>query len=172
MKLVHLVRHAKSDWGDAALPDHARPLSKRGIDAAKAMGRRLAGENFRVDAVFCSTAQRARETWELFSQALGEMPVSFHDGLYMVSPRDLLEFIQRTPEAAESLVLVGHNPATHDIALQLVGHAAKGQREALAQLKEKYPTGALCTIRFDAARWRSVGPGKGTLVRFLRPRDL
>lgn len=172
MKLVHLLRHAKSDWGELSLPDHARPLSKRGVDAAKAMGRHLAAEDFQVDAVFCSTARRARETWQLLAKRLGKTPVSLHDDLYMVSCEDVLEFIARAPESAQSILIVGHNPTTHDVALQLAARAAPGQRAALTQLQTKYPTGALCTIRLDVARWRAVAPGKGTLVRFLKPRDL
>jgi phosphohistidine phosphatase len=172
MKVLHLLRHAKSDWGNLSLSDEARPLNKRGIAAAKAMGRHLAGEDFQVDAVFCSTAKRARETYALLGRHLRKVPVSFHDTLYMVSPHDLLEFIRRAPESSESIMLVGHNPTTHDIALSLVARAAPGQRQALATLKEKYPTGALTTIRFSASHWRQITPGTGTLVRFLRPRDL
>ena len=43
---------------------------------------------------------------------------------------------------------------------------------AIAKLKEKYPTGALCTIRFNVTHWRQIAPGTGTLMRFLKPRDL
>jgi len=172
MKLLHLLRHAKSDWGNSEGGDHARPLSPRGIAAAKAVGRHLAGEGFAVDAVFCSTARRARETWALIERSLGTAAVSFHDELYLVSVQDVLDFIRRAPESAGSIMIVGHNPTTHDLALRLSARAAPGQRPALAQLAEKYPTGALCTIELAVARWRDAGPGKGTLTRFLRPRDL
>lgn len=172
MKTVHLLRHAKSDWGDISLPDHERPLNKRGIAAAKAMGRRLATEGFQVDAVFCSTARRARETLELLGRALRKVPTVFTDTLYMVPEQDLFDFIKRAPETAQSILVVGHNPTTQDAALALIARAAPGQRQALADLKEKYPTCALTTIRFNTPRWRSVAPGTGTLAGFLRPRDL
>lgn len=173
MKTLHLLRHAKSDWGDLSLSDHERPLNKRGLAAAKAMGRRLADEDFEVDAVFCSTARRARETLELLGRRLRKAPVVFTDTLYMVSPQDLFDFIHRAPETAQSILIVGHNPATHDAALSLTARAAPGQRQALVNLKEKYPTCAFTTIRFNAANvWRNVAPGTGTLMGFLRPRDL
>lgn len=172
MKVLHFLRHAKSDWGDPTLADHERPLNARGIAAATAMARRLAAENFQVDAVFCSTAKRARETYALLSRHIRKAPVSFHDELYLVSPRDLLDFIRVAPETAQSILLVGHNPTTHDVALSLVARAASGQGQALATLKEKYPTGALCSISFNATQWRSVAPETGTLRRFLKPRDL
>ncbi|MGE3476859.1 MAG: histidine phosphatase family protein [Rhodospirillaceae bacterium] len=173
MKTVHLLRHAKSDWGDLSLSDHERPLNKRGIAAAKAMGRRLAAEGFAVDAVFCSTARRARETLELLGRPLRKAPTTFTDALYMVSAQDLFDFIKRAPETAQSILIVGHNPTTHDAALALIARAAPGQAQALAKLREKYPTGALTSIRFGAAAaWRSAAPGTGTLMGFLRPRDL
>jgi phosphohistidine phosphatase len=172
MKTLHLLRHAKSDWGDMDLSDHARPLNKRGIAAAKAMGRHLVAEGFQPDLIFCSTARRARETLERLARSLRGIPTTFHDELYLVSPQEVLAFIRRAPETAQSILLVGHNPTTHDIALSLTARAAPGRRQDLAELKEKYPTGALCTIRFAAAHWRQITPGTGTLARFLKPRDL
>jgi len=172
MKTLHLLRHAKSDWGDADLSDHERPLNGRGIAAAKAMGTHLAAEGFRADAIFCSTATRARETFDLLNKPLPRIPVSFHDELYMVSAGELLAFIRAVPDDHESIMLVGHNPATHDTALSLIARAGAGQRESLTALRSKYSTGALCTIEFNAAQWKQVAPGKGTLVRYLRPKDL
>ena len=34
MKTIYLLRHAKSDWDDAALADHDRRLNERGREAA------------------------------------------------------------------------------------------------------------------------------------------
>lgn len=172
MKTLHLLRHAKSDWADADLGDHERPLNARGIAAAKAMGKALAAEGFRVGAIYCSTATRARETYELLRKPLPRSPATFHDELYMVSPGDLMAFIRAVPDEHQSIMLIGHNPATHEIALSLIARAAADARESVAALKSKYATGALCTIEFDTAQWRKVAPGKGTLVRYLRPKDL
>lgn len=172
MKVLHLLRHAKSDWDDTALSDHARPLSRRGLTAAKSMGAFLEAERFGVERVFSSTAQRAQDTTRLLGNALKDAQISFHDGLYMTSPEQILTFIHTVAEPAETIMLVGHNPATQDLALHLIGRAARGQRPALDDLRDKYPTGALCTIRFDAPRWDRIAPGSGTLVRFLKPRAL
>ena len=62
MKTLHLLRHAKSSWKDEALDDHERPLSKRGRETAKALGRYLRREKIKPDLVVCSTAVRATET--------------------------------------------------------------------------------------------------------------
>ncbi len=172
MKVLHLLRHAKSDWMDTGLGDHERPLSKRGVAAAKAMGQALAADAFHADAVFSSTAARAKETIVRVGRHLPKMRVSFHDDLYLVSLQDLLAFVHAAPDDAGSIMLVGHNPSTHDLALSLIGRAAPGCKKALAQLRVKYPTGALCSIKFNVKRWRDVAPASGTLTRFLRPRDL
>src|ERR1700744_695336 len=63
-----LLRHAKSDWPDVA--DHERPLAKRGRRDAPVVGRWLGASGYTPDAVVCSTALRARQTWELASAAL------------------------------------------------------------------------------------------------------
>ncbi len=172
MKVVHLLRHAKSDWDDVSLTDHERPLSKRGIAAAKAMGRHLGTEAFQVDAIYCSTACRARETLKHLGRAVHNVPVVLTDALYMVTPEDVFILIKRAPETAQSLLVIGHNPTTQDAALSLIGRAAPGQREALNELRAKYPTGALASIRCNLPRWRNLVPGVGTLLRFLTPRDL
>jgi phosphohistidine phosphatase len=41
MKTLLLSRHAKSSWKDPNLPDHDRPLNKRGQNDAPRMGRYL-----------------------------------------------------------------------------------------------------------------------------------
>lgn len=172
MKTLHLLRHAKSDWADANLSDHERPLNARGTVAARAMGSRLAAESFEVGAIFCSTATRARETYQLLSKPLPRIPVTFLDELYMVSANELLAFIRGASNSHESIMLIGHNPATQDLALSLIARAGRGAKESLGAIKEKYSTGGLCTIAFEISQWRHVAPGKGTLVRYLRPKDL
>jgi len=41
MKILLLLRHAKSSWDDPALPDHDRPLTERGKKDAKRIGQLL-----------------------------------------------------------------------------------------------------------------------------------
>lgn len=172
MKTVHLLRHAKSDWSDPSLCDFARPLSKRGIGAAKDIARAIADEKIEPDKVLCSSARRAMDTYQLVKRSLLRVPVSFHDELYMISTDDLMNFIRAVPDEANSILLIGHNPTTHDLALRLTKRAARGQSHALSLLRTKYPTGALCTIRLDIDRWQDVADNRGLLLRFLRPRDL
>ena len=51
MKTLLLARHAKSDWGDASVRDHDRPLNARGLRDAPAMATRLAAEGLRLQHI-------------------------------------------------------------------------------------------------------------------------
>ena len=74
MKLLTLLRHAKSDWGDPGLADFDRPLNERGRSDAPRMGKWMAVSGFVPDTVLCSTAVRTRETWALVAPALPNAP--------------------------------------------------------------------------------------------------
>jgi phosphohistidine phosphatase len=170
LKTLHFLRHAKSDRDDPSLDDHERPLAKRGIRAGKAMAECLEEIGFSVDRVFSSTSRRTRETYELVKPALGDAPVAFRDRLYLIDTASLLDFIRELPDSADAVMLIGHDPAFHTLSNALAGKA-KDQSE-LAQLREKFPTGALASIAFDVKSWRDVARGKGELIAFIRPRDL
>ena len=66
MRELILARHAKSDWGDARLADHDRPLNARGLRDAPRMARHLAADGVTVERILASTALRARSTAEVY----------------------------------------------------------------------------------------------------------
>ncbi len=167
LKTLHLLRHAKADRGNDR--DHARPLAKRGVDAARAMAEHLKAENFKVDAVFSSTAKRTRETCELIKGALGAAPVQFRDELYLMDADGLLAFIHALPRDARRVLMIGHDPGYHILANQLVDPACGS--DDLAALADKFPTGALCSLGFAGTAWTDVMPGAGDLLAFVRPKD-
>src|SRR6516164_3808132 len=106
-----LFRHAKSAWPD--VPDHDRPLARRGSRAAPVMGRWLREAGLVPGQVLCSTARRARETWQ-FAQVCvaARWPVAFDAGIYDASGADLLALIREVPPAAGTLLFFGDTPAT------------------------------------------------------------
>lgn len=172
MKTLHLLRHAKAETARPNEPaDHARPLNKRGQKAAEALAKYMAESGFVVDRVFCSTAVRAKETLLPLQQVLGSAPIAYRDSLYMIDSDDLFTFVKTFPDTASSVLLVGHNPAYHELAVRLAGKAP-GQSEALTKLEEKFPTGALCSISFDVTHWANIKSHSGTLRAFVCPRDL
>lgn len=169
MRLL-LLRHAKSDWGDATLQDIDRPLNSRGKTAALRMARYLRENGLLPNQILCSTALRTRETLARVLTSLPqEAQIHLLSDLYQQSEDDYLSLIRKQGGRAQNLMVIAHNPATEDTALSLAG---TGDAAALADLKEKFPTAALAVIDFDISDWSELQPGTGHLERFVKPRDL
>src|ERR1700756_4171866 len=121
MRRLLLLRHAKSDWSEPGASDHARPLNPRGEQAAPRIGAYLRRHKLVPDLVLCSTATRARATWDLVAPSLGNRPeISYVDRLYGASARVLLDVMRHAPPEASSVLVLGHNPGLHEAATQLI----------------------------------------------------
>jgi len=169
MHQLLLLRHAKSARDDPELSDHARPLSARGQRAAAAM-RDL---GLQPDIVLASSARRAVATLEAL-EPWDETPlVETMDTLYMAAAPQMLKVLQGLAETVRSVLLLGHNPGMHELALLLAGSheaAALGSGER-SRLAEGFPAAALAEFALPG-QWRSLGTGGARLHRFLVPRDL
>ena len=168
-----LLRHVKSDWSETGAGDHDRPLAARGAKAAPRMGRAMARRGWRPAACLTSTARRARDTARLVLDEVpesGAIPVTPVGELYdFGSGREVAAAIARHGGAASPLLVVGHNPALHALAQRLAG---KGRKGDMAELKRKFPTGALAVIDLDIASWADLPGASGRLAAFLRPKAL
>ena len=171
MKRLTLLRHAKS--GDDASParDFDRQLNAKGRRAARAMGRHMREEELRFDAVLASPAARVVSTVEEVEKGYGQAlsPV-WERRIYLAATADLLDMVHEAPAAAESVLLVGHNPGLEQLVLMLVPRGDDDRPRD--QVEEKYPTASLAEILFEVDRWADITPGGGTLARFVRPRDI
>jgi phosphohistidine phosphatase len=113
-----LLRHAKSDWPD--VPDHDRPLAKRGRRDAPVAGRWLKREGYVPELVLCSTARRTRETWKLAASEIGTSPqVRYEPEAYAATAGTLLELVRAIPAQYETALLIGHNPGISHLAVLL-----------------------------------------------------
>ncbi len=172
MKTLLLLRHAKSDWGDPGLDDFDRSLNARGRNAAPKMAQYIRAQNLTPDLVWCSTAQRVRQTWSLIGPALAkddrDIEVAFRDDLYLAPPDQLLELIKTAPDTTGRMMIVAHNPGLHDLAISLA-ESARVPAD-LTQLEAGLPTAALAVLEFDIDRWTAIG--RGVLERFVRPKTL
>jgi len=163
-----LLRHAKSAWPEG-VADVDRPLNARGRAAAPRMGAYLAAEGLVPGHVMVSPARRRQETWALVGVVLPTVEVETVPLIYEASPGRILDALRTAPDAADTLLLIGHNPGFQDLALLLVG---SGDATARENLREKFPTAGLTVIDFAVASWGAVGRGGGRLERFVTPRDL
>ncbi len=169
MRVVHLLRHAKSSWEDPGLLDAERPLAPRGRRAARAMAEYLRREGIGPALIICSAAKRTRETLELVAEALPDVPAQVEQELYGAGEEDLLLRLRKLPATVTSVLLIGHNPALQELAVALAG---SGEPETLDRLRAKMPTGALATLQAPVSGWRDLCPGRAELVAFVVPREL
>jgi phosphohistidine phosphatase len=170
MLSLALLRHAKSSWDASDLEDFDRPLNARGRAAAPVMGDALREFPFAPEIILCSPAKRTRETLHLIDPNLSEPrdDVCFEQQLYLTNAETLLERLRHVPATAKTVLIVGHNPGLHELALMLAG---RGDAKSISRLEDKFPTAALAILTFPQTAWRDVGPASGYLEGFITPRD-
>lgn len=154
-----ILRHAKSDWNAGASSDHARPLNRRGTDAALTMGRVLTKIGEVPDLVYTSSATRARETIMLAADAGDwDTNVTEVDDLYGTSANAALQIAMGAPDDVERLMLVGHQPTWGYLI-----HAVTG---ASVEMK----TATVAGIEMHMESWQHAPQAMGSLVYLLQPR--
>lgn len=121
-KELLILRHGKSDWS-GNVSDYQRPLKGRGSREAGRIGRWLAEKGLVPDHIISSSAERARQTAEIASEAMG-FPlekIQWQESMYMASVNGLLSLIDDVPEDCEKLMIVGHNPGLEELVFHLAG---------------------------------------------------
>jgi phosphohistidine phosphatase len=170
MKTLYLLRHAKSSRSDPGLRDIDRPLNGRGRRAAAGMGAYMNREGLVPDLILCSTARRTVETLERLAPELAaKIPDHRLEALYLAEAKDILDVLRHLPAAAKAVLVIGHNPGLHELALRL---ASKGEKRAMSRLAAAFPTGALAVLGCPGKQWSELATGSARLDSFVRPRDL
>jgi phosphohistidine phosphatase len=121
------------------------------------------------DVVLVSSARRTLETLEALEPWPDTPLVEPMDALYLATAPQLIAVLHRVAETVRSVLVVGHNPGMHELALELTGSAR--DPEDAGRLAAKYPTGALTEFAV-AGQWGTLAPGGARLMRFLCPGDL
>jgi len=160
MKSITFIRHAKSSWKQQ-LPDHNRPLNKRGLFDAEFMSSLDVVKSFQPDAVFCSSAKRTRETCSFFLKTAisSKTQVHYSDQLYDFSGSALEVFIHSMDSNLSNVFIFGHNHASTAIV------NAKGD-----QYIENVPTCGIVKINFKTNNWSDSS--KGVVEFKLFPKNL
>jgi phosphohistidine phosphatase len=166
-----LLRHAKSAWPDG-VPDHDRPLAPRGRRDAPAAGRWLRKSGLVPDRVMCSTAQRARETWQLAEEKLGAHPQTvFEQRVYGATSAELLDLARHAPAGARTLLIIGHDPGMQDLTLDLAsGQPGDEGLETVSRVRAKFPTAAIAVLAFTGT-WPKLAAAQARLADFATPGD-
>ncbi len=144
MKILSIVRHAKSSWNDTSLSDRKRPLNKRGERDAPIMGKRISDHGIRPSLIVTSPATRARNTAKIIADELN-YPSEFlqrENHLYLASLDEILDVIVAQDDGFNSPMIVGHNPGLTD----LVNFLQPG-------LTINLPTAGVVSVQIDQDNW-------------------
>lgn len=164
---IALFRHAKADWPQ--MTDHERPLADRGRTEAAEAGRRLADTGIPFDLALCSTATRTRETWKLAVQEFPHRPKTvYEERIYEASPGELIALLNESPDDAQNVLLIGHNPGIQGLADILAGSAEDAARERMSS--RGFPAAAFAVLSFSGS-WKTLEPGVATLLDYWAPSD-
>jgi phosphohistidine phosphatase len=162
MKILYLLRHAKSSWSNPELTDFQRPLNRRGKKDAPMMGKILANKGVKIDLLISSPAERAKKTAKKVAKQIAypKEKIVFKQEIYEARIADLLNIIHQTPNNINSLMLVGHNPTFTDLANLLCGNFHT----------ENIPTAGVFAIAFHCKIWAEIEENTGKLLFFEYPK--
>ncbi len=161
-KTLLIMRHAKSDWNNTRLDDHARPLNKRGKQDAPLMGKLLKDEELTPDLIITSTAERALTTAELVALACdfeGELVTTRH--FYHADPATYLEMLQGVDDQYNRVMIVGHNPGMEELLADLTDQA------------EHFTTANIAHVELPITSWSQLNEDTtGNLLNLWRPKEV
>jgi phosphohistidine phosphatase len=173
MKRLLLLRHAKTEQVNKDTPaDAERQLTERGRNDAPMVGRALREKGYKPDLILCSPSMRTRQTLELTNAELqSSAKIEFVEAIYAAGAQKLLALFRGIPDSAASAMVVGHNPGFEDCAALLVDEK-RSKLEKTGSGGEKFPTSAVAVLDFDIQHWKELVAHSGSLIDFIRPKDL
>ena len=162
MKILLILRHAKSSWKNSNLPDHQRPLNKRGKKDAPRLGKWLREEDLVPEVILCSSAVRASSTAKAVIEESGfDGEIVLKDEFYEDPESDTFyNQLSGLPDEVGCAMVVGHNPSLEELVEDLTGEYIR------------LPTAALAQINLPIQNWWVLASGvRGNLVQVWRPRE-
>jgi phosphohistidine phosphatase len=175
MRRLLLLRHAKTENDAPSGRDQDRRLDERGHTDAAEIGGFIAAHPPFPDLVLVSTAVRAHQTWDgawaAMKEAVPAPRVELLPELYGADPGQILHAIHAAVATdPPRLLLIGHNPGLHELALALSDGG--GDAAGHLALADNLPTSGLVIFDFAVDDWADVAFRRGTLVSFTSPRLL
>lgn len=179
MLRLMLLRHAKTEEAEPGRRDRDRKLVRRGRDDASTIGTYMARQRLLPDLVMVSPAARTQETCSLVAAGLAELtavanaaqgllPVLTDERIYNATCDKLVGAITMAPPA-KTLLVVGHNPSLHELAVRLI---VSGDTKGRERINEKLPTSGLVVIDLPIEDWSLLQARTGLLERFVTPRSV
>lgn len=163
MRLLTLVRHAKSSWADAELSDFERPLNERGRRDAPRMAAHLRERIGIPDRLISSPALRAITTARVFAAHFGiaDDAVQHDARIYEATPDTLLRIVNELEDEDQHVMLFGHNPGFSELAHRLATCPF-----------DQMPTCAAAHLALPIEHWWEIAPRCGALRDYRYPKAL
>lgn len=161
MKILYLIRHAKSSWSEPGLSDFERPLNHRGKHDAPFMGKLLKEHKVVADKIISSPAVRAYTTARIIASEINYPveKIETDKNIYEASASEILNIIQAVHDEVGTLMLFGHNPG-----FTMLNNYLSGRQV------DNIPTCGISKIEFDVDSWKEVNINKGRLAAFEFPK--
>jgi phosphohistidine phosphatase len=163
MKILYLVRHAKSSWDDPLQEDFDRPLNNRGRTDAPRMGKKLSERGIHPDLLLSSPAERAISTCVIIAEKIGYSLNNIHTDkrLYHASEETLLRVVREMNDANDEVMLFSHNPGLTDFANRLTPR----------MFTDNVPTCGVVALGLAVNSWAEVTWGTAKLRFFDFPKN-
>jgi len=163
-KILLLLRHAKSSWKKLNIPDHDRPLNKRGKKDAPKMGKILKELDIVPDLIISSSAKRAMDTAKLIAENCEyKKNIEKNSLLYASTPENYIDVISMVSDDLQKVLVVGHNPIIEEIVKKFVNRI------------ETIPTCTLVQLNLNIGSWKLIDRldyKEINLIKILRPKDI
>ncbi len=161
MKILYLIRHAKSSWDDQDQTDFERPLNKRGEHDAPLMANILNKKKVEPDLIISSPAKRAFSTALIFAEKLDYNlnSVKTDDRIYEAGMRELMTLVREIDDRNKTVMIFGHNPGLTSFTNLLGDKFIPGM-----------PTCSIVGLEFDATKWAQVERHSGKIFLFEYPK--
>ena len=167
---LYLMRHGKAEAGMPPGGDRERALTGRGRRESRRVGTFCRDQAEPPTLILCSPSRRTMETAESFCEGFGDvLPRRVIDGIYMGSPESLLYTVAEDGGAEVGVLVIGHNPGIHALAL---GLGRRGPGPAHARLSTRFPTAALAIFETGIDSWAALRAGSARLVDFRMAKEL
>ncbi len=171
MAELWVLRHAKAAAQGPDGTDHSRPLTSKGRRQAGAVADYVtsvadAGEPT-PRTVLSSSGVRAVQSAQLVMAALGpEAGLNIDKGLYGADVDDIVALLRQVDAADHPVMVVGHNPVLHELALLMLDAGDDAGRQ---RLEPGLPTAALVVLGGVADDWSRLSLGTATLKDLFVP---
>lgn len=161
MKILLIIRHAKThqaEWGEA---DFDRKLTKRGEENAAEIAALILDKKINIDLLVSSPAKRAKQTCKIFAKATGinKDKIQYEESLYEAPAMAYHKLLRNLPNDKNCVAVFGHNNGITQFADELLQNTSIGH----------IPTGAVVAVTCEVEKWNLIDDKNCSLLFFAVP---